>query len=203
VGGEAILASSSFLLRRGQTLHFTPSKNGVRGYLAIAGGFEAQRFWGSASTDLRAGLGMPLQVGDLIGSAAPKPTRAGYSLFQPPLKPAHVRLLAGAQPSLETLRALCSAPFVLERGDRMGLGLREERRGTKEEGKLQGGDVVSEATPLGAVQITSSGQVLVLLHDRGRMGGYQKPALVHPADIWRLGQVRVGETVHFYTQSKN
>jgi KipI family sensor histidine kinase inhibitor len=201
VNGEVISPSSSFLLRRGQVVRFTPTKYGVRGYLAISGGFEAQRVWGSASSDLRAGLGALLRAGDLLGSAAPKATRAGYSLFQPPLTPARVRLLKGAQPNLEALQALCSAPFALERGDRMGLGLQVVD--SRWQMALQGGDVVSEATPLGAVQLTSSGGVLVLLHDRGRMGGYAKPAVVHPADIWRLGQVRLGETVHFYTQSKH
>jgi KipI family sensor histidine kinase inhibitor len=201
VGNQTIPPASSFCLRRGQTLRFTPSKTGVRGYLAIAGGFEAARFWGSASTDLKAGLGAPLRAGDLLGSATPKATRGGYSLSQPPLAPARVRLLKGAQPNLETLRALCSAPFVLERGDRMGLGL--QLADSKLPMALSGGDVVSEATPLGAVQMTSSGGVLILLNDRGRTGGYQKPALVHPADVWRLGQVRVGESVQFYTQSKN
>jgi KipI family sensor histidine kinase inhibitor len=195
VDGKAIVPASSFWLRRGQTLRFIPNKSGVRGYLAIAGGFEAQRFWGSASTDLKAGLGAPLQAGDVLGSAQPRPTRAGYSLFQPPLEPARLRLLAGAQPNLETLRALCSTPLVLERGDRMGLQLAGEA-------SLQGGDVVSEATPVGALQLTANGKVLVLLSDRGRMGGYAKPGLVHPADLWRLAQLRVGEQVQFYTQSK-
>ena len=60
-----------------------------------------------------------------------------------------------------------------------------------------GGDVSSEATPLGAVQITSGGQPIVLLHDRGRMGGYAKPAVVHPADLWRLAQLRDGQNLRF------
>ncbi|MFN3266952.1 MAG: biotin-dependent carboxyltransferase family protein, partial [Deinococcales bacterium] len=197
VDGESIAPARSFLLRQGQKLEFIPTQNGVRAYLAIAGGFEAQRFWGSASTDIRAGLGTVLKAGTVLGSAKPKATRAGYALGQPALAPARVRLLEGAQPDQKTMQALCAQSFILERSDRMGLQLQGQS-----DQSLQGGDVISEATPLGALQISSSGKVLLLLHDRGRIGGYAKPALLHPADLWRMAQLRTGERVHFYTQSK-
>jgi allophanate hydrolase subunit 2 len=63
--------------------------------------------------------------------------------------------------------------------------------------EVPGGELISEATPLGAVQITTEGQPIVLLNDRGRIGGYAKPALVHPADLPWLAQLRPGQTVRF------
>ncbi len=189
VDHETIFGATSFLLRRGQTLRFKPSQTGVRGYLSVAGGFEGISFYGSVSSDLRAGLGRPLRAGDVLGAAAPRATRVGFSLSQPSLELKAFRLLDGAQFNLQAMEVLCRTVFRLERGDRMGLRLGGA--------VVAGGDVTSEATSLGAVQVTSGGQPIILLHDRGRMGGYAKPAVVHPADLWRLAQVRDGQTIRF------
>jgi allophanate hydrolase subunit 2 len=87
------------------------------------------------------------------------------------------------------MRALCAAPYELASGDRMGLRLQGLA--------VPGGELISEATPLGAVQMTPEGQPIVLLNDRGRIGGYTKPARVHPADLPWLAQLRPGQKVWF------
>ena len=60
---------------------------------------------------------------------------------------------------------------------------------------------MSEATPLGAVQVTSGGSPILLLHDRGSLGGYVKPAKLHPADLARAAQLRPGALVRFVFSS--
>jgi KipI family sensor histidine kinase inhibitor len=189
VDAELIPVASSFLLRRGQSLSFQPSNTGVRGYLSVAGGFEGVPMWKSVSSDARAGLGRALQAGDVLGARVLKSVRAGFSLSQPSLESRVFRLLKGQQFNPEAFTALTKAVFRVERGDRMGLRLSGA--------VVAGGDVSSEATPLGAVQVTSGGQPIVLLHDRGRMGGYAKPAVVHPSDLWRLAQLRDGQSLRF------
>lgn len=190
VNREPVGPARSFALKEGDVLSFQQTAEGVRGYLALAGGIESGVFWGSASTDAKGLIGRPLQAGDVLGVAVPKAVRAGFGFSQAAL-PAQlrVRLLPGPQYSPEALRALCSAPFTLESGDRMGLRL--------EGPQVPGGELISEATPLGALQITPQGQPIVLLNDRGRIGGYAKPALVHPADLPRLAQLRPGQRVQF------
>lgn len=189
VGNEPLPPGRSFLLRRGQTLRFKPLKEGVRGYLAVAGGIEARRFLGSASPDLRGLVGRPLRAGDLLGVETPRSVRPGYALSQPLLPPFRIRLLKGPQASLEALRALASAPFTLVQGDRVGLRFLGP--------PVPGGEGVSEATPLGGIQVPPRGEPIVLMNDKGSLGGYAKPALVHPQDLWLLAQVRVGEEVRF------
>ncbi|MGQ9735422.1 MAG: 5-oxoprolinase subunit PxpB [Thermaceae bacterium] len=191
--GEALPPGQSFLLKRGQTLRFKSTREGVRGYLAVAGGVEARRFLGSASPDLRGRIGRPLQAGDLLGVEREKPVRPGYALPLPSLPPLRLRLLKGPQYTKEALRALASSPFTLIGGDRMGLRL--------EGPEVPGGEVRSEATPLGGVQVPPSGEVILLLNDKGSLGGYAKPALVHPKDLWLLAQMRVGERVTFVLDS--
>lgn len=188
VNGERVLGAQTFALQKGDVLSFTPAGEGVRGYLALAGGIESERFWGSASSDLKGLVGRALQAGDVLGVAEPRVALAGFGFAQQGLLK-RIRLLAGPQYSLEAMRALCAAPFELVSGDRMGLRLSGP--------EVPGGELISEATPLGAVQITTQGQPIVLLNDRGRIGGYAKPALVHPADLPWLAQLRPGQKVRF------
>ncbi|MGI8748373.1 MAG: hypothetical protein ACR2J4_08515 [Deinococcus sp.] len=41
------------------------------------------------------------------------------------------------------------------------------------------------------------GQPIILLNDRGTLGGYTRPARVHPDDLWRLAGLRPGEELRF------
>ena len=38
---------------------------------------------------------------------------------------------------------------------------------------------------------------MLLLSDRGTVGGYAKPAVIHPDDLWKAGQLREGSRVEF------
>ena len=60
---------------------------------------------------------------------------------------------------------------------------------------MPGGQIISEATPPGAVQVTPAGEPIILLADRGRIGGYHKPAVVHPEDLPLAAQLRPGQLV--------
>ena len=171
----------SFLLRQGETLRFTPARSGARSYLAVAGGFETRPFLGDSSVDLLGRVGRPLWAGDVLGLAAQRAARPGFSGLLPALPETDVtgnvtlRLLPGPQATREALEALDSAPFRVAGSDRMGLRLSGP--------EVPGGQVVSEATPQGAVQVTPAGEPIVLLADRGRIGGYSKPAVLHPRDL--------------------
>ena len=67
---------------------------------------------------------------------------------------------------------------------------------------VPGGEVTSEGVPVGAVQVPPGGSPIVLLADRGTLGGYAKPALVHPADLPRLAQLRPGDRVRFVAAAR-
>ena len=189
-GGRPVSATAPFLLGAGETLRFTPTGDGVRTYLAIAGGLETLPFLGSSSVDRTGRVGRPLQAGDVLGLGGKLkvPLRPTAPL---PHLPAEMtlRVLPGPQATLEALVALGSAPFRVREGDRMGIRL--------DGPAVPGGQVVSEATPHGAVQVTPAGQPILLLNDRGRIGGYHKPAVIHPDDLPLAGQLRPNQLVHF------
>ena len=58
-------------------------------------------------------------------------------------------------------------------------------------------DVISDATPTGALQVPASGQPILLMADRQTTGGYPKIASVISADISVAGQLGPGDTVTF------
>ncbi|WP_407542563.1 5-oxoprolinase subunit PxpB (plasmid) [Deinococcus radiomollis] len=180
----------SFLLSSGETLRFTSTDRGARAYLAVAGGLDTLPFLGSSSTDLLGRIGRPLQTGDILGLAAAGRALPGFA-SHPLTLPENIvlRLLPGPQASREALEALGSGPFRLAGSDRMGLRFKGP--------PVPGGQVISEATPHGAVQVTPDGEPILLLSDRGRIGGYNKPAMLHPADFPLAAQLRPGQRVTF------
>lgn len=192
--GEPIEPFASFALSRGDVLAFPPARCGVRGYLALPGGIESERFLGSASVDLRGRIGRPVHAGDVLGAAGAGRPRAGFA-FRPwtpaagPAGAVTLRVAPGPQADPAAIAALTRRPFRVRFADRMGLQL--------DGPAVPGGELLSEATPLGAVQITTGGRPLVLLHDRGSIGGYAKPAVVVPQDLPRAAQLRPGRTVRF------
>ena len=62
---------------------------------------------------------------------------------------------------------------------------------------VPGGELLSESPPPGAVQVTSGGGPILLLADRQRSAGYDKPAVIHPGDLPLAAQLRSGETLRF------
>lgn len=177
-------------VRPGATVAIRPSGAGVRGYLAIGGGIEAAAHRGSASTDLRGLIGRRLGPGDVLGQAGPTAGWGGsVRLRHPDSGPVVIRLRRGPQWTDEAARALVSRPFAVTAADRTGVRLAGP--------EVPGSELLSESPPLGAVQVPPSGSPIVLLADRLRSAGYAKPALVHPGDIPRFGQVREGATIRF------
>ena len=79
-----------------------------------------------------------------------------------PVDGATVRILPGPQASRAALERLDGAGLRTAAGDRTGVRF--------EGAEIPGGESVSEPPPLGAVQITPSGDPFVLLNDRYRTG---------------------------------
>jgi KipI family sensor histidine kinase inhibitor len=177
-------------LATGDRLSLPHTGKGARSYLALAGGIQSDRFMGSASTDVRGLVGLPLAAGDVLGTAreALSPQRMSAKV-EWPVDGATVRILPGPQASRAALDRLDGARLRTVAGDRTGVRF--------DGAEIPGGESVSEPPPLGAVQITPSGDPFVLLNDRYRTGGYSKPAVVHPDDLPIIAQLLPGMHVTF------
>src|SRR5207249_2899251 len=111
-----------------------------------------------------------------------------------------IRVLAGphherfAQSALEALQ---SAPYVIgHNSDRMGFRL-EGPTLAPARGATIGSDFISDATPLGSIQVPASGQPILLMADRQTTGGYPKIATVISADVPLAGQLGPGDAITF------
>ncbi len=185
------------IVRRGQELRFRGPIAGCRAYLAVAGGLLAPRTLGSASADLLGRIGpRPLQAGDqLLAGPAPARDVAGRRL-----RPGAYALPSGAELEVAVVpgpqedwfpaaeRFYAGSYGVLPASDRTGLRL----DGAAVEPKP--GELLSEATPLGSIQVPSDGRPIVLLAGRQTVGGYAKIGVVCTPDTWRLAQIRPGTT---------
>src|SRR5690625_4135742 len=195
-GSRQLESFASHQVRTGDVLRFPPQATGARAYLAVAGGFELGTYLGSASPDVRGLIGRALQPGDVLGSAGSHAALAGRT-FRSVMDPAQIRrirLLKGPQFSEEAVAALTEGEFTVAAGNRMGIQF--------DGPPVPGGQVISEGNPAGAVQVTPGGRPIILMNDRGTIGGYAKPAIVHPDDLSLLAQLRQGQVVRFAEMEK-
>ena len=191
-------------VQKGAELLFHGINDGVRAYLAIAGGVDIPPMLGSRSTYTRANIGglegRALAHGDRI-AASTGMERVDGRRFPRGAVPHYghthrLRVTPGQQfdtfteQGIETF--LSSSYTVTPRSDRIGYRL----EGPPIEHKA-GADIVSDGIPSGAVQVTGDGMPIVLLADRGTTGGYTKIATVISADVMRLTQAAPGDVVTF------
>jgi antagonist of KipI len=176
----------------------------ARSYLTIAGGIQVPLVLGSASTHLLSGLGgyggKALRKGDIlqIGKAKRKvPARKIAESVLLSLQPSTIfRVTDGAQSDLfpETVKQTFfrSSFRVTEESDRTGLRL----EGPEVKCDLSG-EMITEGVPLGAIQVTPSGQAIILFVEQQTTGGYPKIANVIGVDLHRLGQLRPRMKIRF------
>jgi antagonist of KipI len=188
----------------GARLALGPSRDFGRAYLAVAGGIQVQPFLGSASTHLLSGLGgfegRALRKGDVLALGEPKTKirkqRISQSALQK-LKPGKaLRVTEGPQFDLfaeKTRRNFFRENFrVSEDSDRLGLRLEGAALAVD-----MAGQMITEGVCLGAVQITPSGQPIILGVEQQTTGGYPKIANVIGVDLHRLGQLRPRAEIRF------
>ena len=202
--GRAIEMWTPQTLRPGAKLVLGPTKNYARCCLAISGGIRVASFLGSAATHLTSGLGgfqgRALRKGDILPLGRAKKNIARKKVSQAVLlhlKPRKkLRVTDGPQSAAfsdDARKAFFSAAFrVSEASDR--LGIRLEGPPIPAAGSAE---MITEGVTLGAVQITPSGQPIILGVEQQTTGGYPKIANVIGADLHRLGQLRPRDEIHF------
>ena len=184
-------AGTTFALAAGDVLRIGGTASGMRGYLCVAGGFDAPEVLGSRSSL------EPLQAGELLVCGPSRCEPRGLpitSLSERPglPRPSGLRVLDGPQRDWFPDDRLFDQTFeVSPASNRMGLRLKGDPL-TRTPGEL-----VSEAVAPGAVQITNDGLPVVLGVDGQTIGGYPKIAHVIRADLDLLAQLRPGERVRF------
>jgi len=202
--GRQAPSQAPFTVCAGSRLRFGSRQLGARAYLAVSGGIAVPETLGSRSTHLVSAMGgvggRALVGGDRLPLGNPSPQGPALAPHDPiaPLPDRHatLRVLPGPQVDYFTpdaLDVLQSAPYVVAgNSDRMGFRLQGPRLT-----HARGADIISDATPLGVLQIPASGQPILLMADRQTTGGYPKIATVIAADMAVAGQLAPDDTITF------
>lgn len=201
---QVLQLNRTYQVKAGSVLHFKPITAGHFGYLAIKGGILTPLVLHSRATTSRIQLGglagRNLQVGDRL------PVAVSYCLsslaqrrlvFAPHLaaKKVVLHFVKGPQWQLfsaQAQRIFTEAAFtVSQQADRMGYRLAGPAL------PVPAKNMLSEGTVTGNVQITRSGQPIVLLADRQTAGGYPVIGTVCLADLEQLIQAQNGQQFCF------
>jgi antagonist of KipI len=188
----------------GMKLKLGATKNYARCYLAVAGGIRVAPILGSAATHLMSGLGgfqgRALRKGDVLQIGARK-KKVSLKKVSPAallnLKPRKkLRVTDGPQSELfsdEAKRAFFQSTFcVSEESNRLGIRLDGPKLPA-----TGAAEMITEGVTLGAIQITPSGQPIILSVEQQTTGGYPKIANVIGVDLHRLGQLRPRDEIRF------
>jgi biotin-dependent carboxylase-like uncharacterized protein len=198
--------------RKGQTLTLRPPASGARAYLTLAGGIDVPVILGSRSTHLRSEFGgfggRFLEQGDVLrtldGEGHAAPWKSGGLGVVPPsfAMPATsdrvlpVRVLKAGEydlfPAEMQERFWATEWKITHHSDRGGYRLSGKPIKLPAPIELRSYGLVA-----GIVQVPPSGEPIIQLSDANTAGGYPKIATVIEADLWRLGQARLGSFIRF------
>jgi antagonist of KipI len=203
--GVRLAPGTAHTLRDGDVLRFPGGDRGMRGYLAIPGGFDLPPVLGSRSTYLAARMGgidgRALEAGDVLTAVAKTGNEIGTRVWpdRPSMEPDGepvLRVVDGpdAADLPEVLDAILGATWAIDEGsDRTGIRLRPGDGGAIPDV----GQLVSRPVTWGAIQVPPSGAPIILGADHQTVGGYAVPAVVITADLPVLAQLRPGSPVGF------
>ena len=203
--GMRIEMNKKISAKAGSLLSCGFASKGLRSYIAFSGGLLVPKVFRSSSTNLKSKIGgymgRKLQADDQLAIGINKKN---------PLLVLDNKSTEGFTENKDVLLLDCikSSQFdffqekivkkftdsiytVSAESDRMGI--RFTGPGL-ECGKT---DIISDAIPFGAVQITSAGLPVVMAADRQTTGGYAKIACVKKSAMYRLAQALPGTKVRF------
>jgi len=188
----------------GEYIVFPNSRKGLWTYVAVEGGFDVPRFFGSASVYPRGRIGNGLAGGGVLrrssGSRLALPrgvagralaTDERHDYANPPL----LRVWPGPQwdlfSSADRSVFFQQAWTVSPQSDRVGYRLEGTRLSPAQK------QILSEPVLVGSIQVPPVGQPIVTMRDGPTVGGYPKIGLVEPEDLSWLTQCRPGTQVRF------
>jgi len=198
--------AKTFTLEAGDDLHIRGTPTGMRAYLCVHGGIQADTILGSRSALTPVARDEVLRC---LASSLPSrsfrlertwdPSVVMQRTFGLPASAKILRVLPGPQFDWFEATDLFPSTFdfclprleVSSANNRMGIRLRGDPL------RLPARELVSEPVCPGTVQVTREGQCILLGVDGQTIGGYPKIAQVISADLDELGQLRPGDRIHF------
>lgn len=212
--GASMLPWWSVPVTTGQVLALHTPIQGCRAYLIVRGGINVPIVLNSRSTDLKARFGghegRSLQKGDQLAvlnlNARSGRWKCGYGIAPPHVALPSNRSTAGGIVAVRVIPAAEYDKFstcgqaqfwdslwrITPNSNRQGYRL----AGTALPSEAQS-ELLSHGLVPGTIQIPPSGQPIIQMSDANTSGGYPKIGTVIEADMWRLAQAKLGESLQF------
>ncbi|TPW29700.1 biotin-dependent carboxyltransferase family protein [Martelella alba] len=200
IDARPVAAWESHMLMPGETLTVGYLRDAIWGYVAFSGGIDVPEVLGSRATHLRSAIGgfagRALRDGDQMPLGVTNEAPC-LCLGLPVLRfSGPVRVIAGPQDDYFDDDA-----WALFLGSDFTVSNSRDRMASRLDGPLlhafRGHDIISDATPLGSIQVPGSGRPYVLTAERQTTGGYPKIATVASADLPRLAQLPSSKPFRF------
>ena len=211
--------------RGGQVLSLNAPVDGVRVYLLVAGGIEVPVVLGSRSTQLRGEFGgyfgRMLREGDVLetgnaddqAACSPSLPEAGFGVESPAQALPAVGDAENIGDNVTVLRVLPAAETgyfdqdslesfwhavwkITPQSNRIGYRLDGPSLRLKRNVEMRSHGIVP-----GIIQVPSGGAPIIQLADSQTSGGYPKIGTVIEADLWRIGQAKLGSKLRFLQTS--
>ena len=205
LNGKPIENWSSFSIPAGANLVFGKAKLGRRTYFAVCGGIIVQPILDSRSTYVIAGIGgiegRRLYVGDMLEIGICSCSERKNYVLPPKWRIAYghewqLAVTPGPQAnwfSFSARKEFLSEQFtVSSHADRTVCEIDSPLLDVPK------GELVSDATGWGAIEVPTSGHLLLVLPDHGTTRGFMKIAYVVQADFTKLAQLTAGDKVKFH-----
>ena len=197
VDGRAVPHGAAVAVAAGARVRLGTPREGLRSWVALAGGVAVDPVLGSRATDTLSGTGPPpVTQGTVlpVGPAVDRPSTA--EAVPSAAGPVVLAVTPGPRADWFTAAAwetLAGSSYTVEPdSDRIALRL----SGPPLE-RVVTGELPSEGIVLGAVQVPPDGQPVVFLADHPTTGGYPVVAVVDRTSVTRCAQVRPGEALRF------
>ncbi|WP_307050560.1 5-oxoprolinase subunit B/C family protein [Arthrobacter oryzae] len=193
--------ATPFALLDGEILTLGAPEAGFRSYLAVRGGVDIAPVLGSRSTDTMSGIGpAPLAAGQVLASG--DVTESGV-VGNPELQPDYpgdgvtvLDIVMGPRADWfdeAALESLCGQDWVVKpQSNRVGMRL----DGTPLQRSRQG-ELPSEGTVAGAIQVPPEGLPVLFLADHPITGGYPVIGVVVDHQLDLAAQVPIGGSIRF------
>ncbi len=189
--------SAAITVAPGAELRLAAPEHGVRSYLAVRGGIAVEAVLGSRSTDLLSGLGpAALRAGDRLPIGPPPAAQPSGVVAA--AAPAQWALRVALGPRADwfapgAFELLCATAWTVRaESDRVGVRLDGPALA-----RARTGELPSEPTLPGALQVPADGRPILFGPDAPVTGGYPVLAVVLDADLDAAAQLRPGEAARF------
>jgi len=201
--GVLIDNNKAYYLTSGSIISFGKLKAGSRAYLAVAGKWNVQKWKNSASPLLQS----PEATADSFIKKGSKISIDSHYLNKteswdknktPPVLSNKIRVKVKAGPDFENISRMTIAEFFSQghtiSNDSNRMGYRLESKLTKAEER---DELISSGIIPGTIQLTQSGQAIILLNDAQTTGGYPRIANIEEDDLDSVAQLKPGDEIWF------